>query len=252
MFEVSAILFDWGNTLARVAWQNDAWRRGVRAACNVLAMYRVVAEGAAEELERAMARAEAEAAADPACAEVRTESVFDAWAQAYGWEPVPEELRVRAVRAFCEQWVGCLDPIPGALQTLATLRDRGYRLGLASNCWTPSEYAWAELRRQGFDRYLHAVTFSCEVGFRKPSAVFFRAAVNALALQPPPSPERVLFVGDSPLCDIAPAAAAGMRTAWVRGPSGAWASQPQATVRPDVSVRWVGELLPLLPSPPGP
>ncbi|MBN1489226.1 MAG: HAD family hydrolase [Phycisphaerae bacterium] len=242
---VDVILLDWGGTLARVARQIEAWQRGAQAACDVFARHGRSHPEAAAKLAETILTAEQRADADPAHIEVDARNVLAAWVSACGWEPPPEAAGTEALDAFGTHWIGCLDPLPGALEAVKTLRQRGYRLGLASNCWTPEAFCHAELRRHGFDTHLHAVTFSCEVGYRKPSPRFYRTALcNVTANGSPPPAERVLFVGDSLRCDVVGPAALGMRTAWIADPTAAMPS-PQ----PDVCVRSVAELLEHLPGP---
>ena len=51
------------------------------------------------------------------------------------------------------------------------------------------------------------VVVSSQVGFRKPHRRFFQAVLSAVGSEP----QRVLCVGDDPLCDVAGAEAIGMR-----------------------------------------
>jgi putative hydrolase of the HAD superfamily len=87
--------------------------------------------------------------------------------------------------------------------TLATLRARGYRLGVASN----------------YDRRLHSVraglpelqplehiTLSAEVGWRKPAAAFFKAVCARMDCPA----EALLLVGDDAVNDVGGARSAGL------------------------------------------
>lgn len=247
-FSVDVILLDWGGTLARVATQEEAWARGAQRACGSLARHGLLHEAAVDRLIEIIHRMEYAAQRDPQHVEVRIDDVFAALADACGWSYPDEAVRNEAIHAFGEEWVGCLHPYPGAADTLAALRDRGYRLGLASNCWTPAPYIHAELDRHGFTPHLHGITLSCEVGYRKPAPIFFPTALKkALENGHVPPSDRVLFVGDSPIPDIAGPAAAGMRTVLVRNPESRCPREDFDGVSPDLRVDAISELLAYLP-----
>jgi FMN phosphatase YigB (HAD superfamily) len=157
-------------------------------------------------------------------------------------------IRREAIDAFGACWIGCLEPCPGALEAVKELRERGYRMGLASNCWTPAAYAMPELERQGFAQLLHGVTLSCDVGRRKPAEAFYEAALRAVGVSMRDGDlSRVLFVGDAPIFDVAAPAALGMKTALVRTPPGTWPAEHYERIAPAVRVDAIAELLPHLP-----
>jgi len=94
------------------------------------------------------------------------------------------------------------DPLPGAVETLESLRARGMELAVVSN-W---DVGLAEhLRRLGIDRLFSAVVTSAEAGAAKPDPAAFRLALERLAV----APGRALHVGDEPE-DEQGAALAGM------------------------------------------
>ncbi len=76
-----------------------------------------------------------------------------------------------------------------------------------------------------------------EIGHDKPDARAFARLAGVLNVPP----GRILFVGDNPVNDIEGAAAAGMRTCWVR-----LSAHHECRVLPDVTVRSVAELPALL------
>ncbi len=245
---IDVILLDWGGTLARVATQDEAWLRGARAVCDVLARHGFTCPDASDRLIRMVHEAEIRAQHDPSHVEVDVNDLFAEWATACGWPRPGDAVRDEAVHAFGENWIGCLHVYPWTTDTLAALHTRGYRLGVASNCWTPSRYVHAELDRHGFRPFVHGVTLSCEVGYRKPARVLYetalRAAVGNGALPPP---ERVLFVGDSPIPDIAGPAAMGMKTALVRNDESPCPREEFEQVSPDLRLDTVTDLLRVLP-----
>lgn len=130
------------------------------------------------------------------------------------------------------------DLYPDVRSAFTALRDGGVRVYVAGN----------QTRRAGellraLDLPVDGLATSGEWGVAKPSAAFF-ARVLELADLPA---ERVLYVGDHPANDIAPAAHAGLRTAHLRrGPYGhLWADAPEAA-RADWRIDSLNELAPLL------
>ncbi len=93
---------------------------------------------------------------------------------------------------------------PGTAQTLATLSDQGYQLGIASNFDS-------RLRRvaTGIDalRPLRHLVISTEVGWRKPAPAFFVELCRRTGLLP----QQILFLGDDAVNDYQGARAAGLQ-----------------------------------------
>jgi HAD superfamily hydrolase (TIGR01509 family) len=103
-------------------------------------------------------------------------------------------------------WLGAhLDP--DAIPLLESLRSGGIRVGLCSNAPYRVRSLQAQLAFLGLDGHLDSVTFSAEVGWRKPSRRIFEVAIRALAT----GAARTVMVGDSEAADVAGAHAAGMR-----------------------------------------
>ncbi len=119
------------------------------------------------------------------------------------WATVEREVRAR----FDE----LSPPIPGALELLKRLGRAGFRLGLIAN---QGEEARRRLDALGMLDAFEVVAFSEEVGSHKPDPALFLHAIG----QAGAAPETCLMVGDRLDNDIAPAAALGMKTAWVRWP----------------------------------
>jgi putative hydrolase of the HAD superfamily len=97
-----------------------------------------------------------------------------------------------------------LKPRPGALETLAELRRRGYLLGLITVCSEEVEELWEETPFAGlFD----ATVFSCSAGVRKPDPRIYRLALDELEVDP----GEAIFVGDGANDELAGAERVGMR-----------------------------------------
>ncbi len=117
-----------------------------------------------------------------------------------------------ALRIEQEAWWHGAHLDPEAIPLLDSLRARGIRVGLCSNAPYRVQSLHAQLAFLGLDGHLDAVTFSAEVGWRKPSPRIFAAALSALGT----TAERAVMVGDSEAADIAGAHAAGMRAVLIR------------------------------------
>lgn len=101
---------------------------------------------------------------------------------------------------------------PGAAEAVRGLAARGIALGIVSN--TGRTPGWA-LRRylESHDllRYFRAVSFSDEVGARKPEAEIFRRALAKLGPEAGRAPADTAHVGDNPDADVEGARGVGMR-----------------------------------------
>jgi putative hydrolase of the HAD superfamily len=103
-------------------------------------------------------------------------------------------------------------PMPGAIEALRALAARGVRLGIVSNTGrTPGVVLRRILARHDMLRYFEAVaiSYSDEVGFRKPDARIFARSLAALGVEP----GRAMHVGDNPEADVLGAQRFGMRAA---------------------------------------
>lgn len=243
--DIDLIIFDWGGTLADVTNQPEALFAGSSVVSEVLTGRRDA--NAARELVAHAFRAEKEAAADPDCREVDLAVLLAKWAEARGQPPDAERLAA-AVQALGERWVGgALEPLPGSLEAVRKLREAGYRLGLVSNCWIPKLYCDRELARQGFAPLMDFAVYSSEIGYRKPSKTIYETALGrAYPNGQEPDLARVLFVGDSPACDIMGPATLGMKTVLVAGRAGLWSEQDLSRAKPDLRISSVAELPALL------
>ena len=100
---------------------------------------------------------------------------------------------------------------PGIEETLARLRDLGYRIGLISN----TGRTWGRFLRRVQDRlgigsYFDVRVFSDEVRVRKPDPRIFRTAIEALRIDP----SETVHIGDDATADVAGAKQVGLRAVW--------------------------------------
>jgi len=115
---------------------------------------------------------------------------------------------------------------PDTLPLLDTLRRHGIRVGLCSNAPYRLRSLRGQLTHLGLDAHLDAVTFSAEVGWRKPSPRIFSAALRALGTDS----AHTVMVGDSERGDIAGARRAGMRSVLVNRSGARVASTADAVI----------------------
>lgn len=205
-----AVIFDLGETL--VAYHDwDAgmparWRRA-----HALLAGRAPAAAAAATPER---YAEAMCAAETAHWErVATEHwsgppegiVEDGFAR-LGYPARPAEL-LAALDGYAAAVDGWATPYADAAATLATLRARGYRLGLLSNTWWAASWHNADLAAHGLAPLLDTLVYTSDLPHSKPHPWVFGEVARRLGV----APDACVMVGDRPLDDIAGALAAGMR-----------------------------------------
>jgi putative hydrolase of the HAD superfamily len=108
-----------------------------------------------------------------------------------GWEPLFKTVK----------------PYKNAAQTLDALRKAGYKLALMSDF--PPETKLEYLKLTGFWDTVHC---SEGYGVLKPHLLPFKELAAAMSLPC----EKILYVGNSRPYDIAGAAKAGMKTAWIK------------------------------------
>lgn len=212
---IRALLFDYGLTLITYDRPADALLRAYEAI--VLRLRAAGLEAvppAALMLREVHDRIEEAVAAHEAAGDLSEIDLVALERRAYGSlgltlsDHLLEEIDDAVQHAW---WEGVVVP-PGTVRTLEELRRRGLRLGLCSNAPYRSRSLHAQLRHLRLDRHLDSVTFSSEVGWRKPSPRIFAAALEALGVEA----EQAAMIGDRRHEDIAGARALGMTTIRVR------------------------------------
>jgi HAD superfamily hydrolase (TIGR01509 family) len=118
------------------------------------------------------------------------------------WEAAGREVR--------DDFAALSPVIPGA-EALVEHLARRYRLGLIAN---QGRECRARLEALGLLGRFEVVALAEELGLFKPDPALFRLAAERAGADP----RECLMVGDRPDNDLAPAAALGMATAWVRWP----------------------------------
>jgi putative hydrolase of the HAD superfamily len=97
---------------------------------------------------------------------------------------------------------------PGAVAAIRALAARGLTLGIVSNTGrTPGSVLRRLLARAGVLDGFRVLSFSDEVGARKPSAAIFQRTLDAAGCPP----AAAVHIGDDPVTDVGGARALGMR-----------------------------------------
>jgi FMN phosphatase YigB (HAD superfamily) len=146
---------------------------------------------------------------------------------------VPRALTEGLIEIHSRCLAAVAEPLPGRPGLLDWLSGR-YRLGLVSNF----DYAPTVLRileADGILERFEVVLVSDRVGWRKPSARIFEAALARLGVEA----GNCLFVGDRPDIDVAGAHRVGMAAAWLN--PGA-EPLPEGLPAPDFTLSWLGDV----------
>ena len=98
---------------------------------------------------------------------------------------------------------------PGAIETLARLREQGIRLGLVTNGARVEQRA--KIERFELAPYFDHILIEGELGYGKPDERVYRAAMAALRTEP----TQTWFVGDNLEWDVAAPQRLGLYTVWV-------------------------------------
>lgn len=97
---------------------------------------------------------------------------------------------------------------PGAAEAVRGLAERGIALGIVSNTGrTPGIVLRQILERHDLLRHFSVISYSDEVGYRKPDPEIFRLTLAGLGAEA----RQAAHVGDNPIADVTGAQGAGMR-----------------------------------------
>ena len=200
---IRGVLFDWGGTIVR----DDAVRFTAPSAA--------VASYAQKRLELALQPADIERAIQAVLPDYRPGETETAphlscvLGQAFTWLGV--EAGASDVdscsRLFFEEATAGLEVYDDARALLASLRYRGFSIGVVTNAIFPAALFAPRVSQLGLAGYLDTFVSSADLGRAKPNPEPFRKALTDLRLEP----EEALFVGDTVETDIVGAQAAGMR-----------------------------------------
>jgi putative hydrolase of the HAD superfamily len=204
---LEAVLFDYGDTLLEFRFDEDVWLGCVRDMLVAAGGPPERARDLRDELRR---RFEALTADPDDHAELVYAEVVGEALAACG-TPVGPELVRAAIEAEHSGWAAARHLHREAHRLLEDVRARGLRIAIVSNTFDPPDLLHADLAAEGVAERVDAIVFSSEVGWRKPAPEIYRAALDAIGVEP----RNALFVGDRVREDVQGPAALGMRTCLV-------------------------------------
>ena len=120
--------------------------------------------------------------------------------------------------------------VPGTLEMLQRVRDRGCSIGLISDvAWgLPSEYPLRDMKHFRLEGFFDDMIFSSDVGMRKPNPRLFKMALFNLSA----AKDESMYIGNSLQFDVRGAKSVGMKA--VLKKSGYF--QPDDSIVPDHTV----------------
>ena len=201
----AAVLFDWGDTLMRFAYDEALVEAGHRAGLAALERQDL------PEVERMAAhfreRYEPFFWIPGTVEELEYPGLVRQLLRDFGVEVTDDEL-TRFLEAEHAAWEPARQPAAHTPALLEALRKRGLKLGLVSNAIDPGWLIHRDLERSGLAERLDFAVFSSEVGKRKPHPAIFERALQALGVDAGDA----VFVGDRLYEDVRGAGDLGMTT----------------------------------------
>ena len=201
----AAVLFDWGDTLMRFAYDEALVEAGHRAGLAALGRDDL------PEVERLAAhfreRYEPFFWIPGTVEELEYPGLVRRLLGDFGVEVTDDEL-TRFLEAEHAAWDPARQLAAHTPALLASLRARGLKLGLVSNAFDPGWLLQRDLEQMGLAEPLDFAVFSSEVGKRKPHPAIFERALDALGV----GADDAVFVGDRLYEDIRGAGELGMTT----------------------------------------
>jgi putative hydrolase of the HAD superfamily len=229
---LEAVLFDWGDTLMRFAYDEALIEAGHRAGLEA------IGRDGLPELEQLVPhfreRYQQFFWTPGAVEEIEYPGLVRQLFGDFDVELSDEELG-RFLEAEHAAWAPARQLAAHTPALLEALRDRGLKLGLVSNAFDPGWLLHRDLEQMGLADRLDFAVFSSEVGKRKPHPAIFEHALAALGV----APGVALFVGDRLYEDVRGAGEVGMTTAlalWFRADENPEGGEPdfQAFTQMDV------------------
>jgi putative hydrolase of the HAD superfamily len=145
--------------------------------------------------------------------------------------PITMEQLTRAVEIRLELIRRTLTPRPDALETLARIRNNGYKISLLSNCSIEIPIVWPET---AFADLVDSAIFSSRERLKKPDPRIYRLACDRLGMKP----EDCLYIADGENYELAAAAKVGLHPLLLRNSSRDNASDLLREAR-----EWQGDLI---------
>lgn len=126
--------------------------------------------------------------------------------------PITTEQLTRAVEIRLQLIRRTLSPRPDGLETLAQIKNAGYKIGLLSNCSIEIPIVWPET---GFADLVDSAIFSSREGLKKPDPRIYRVACERLGV----APESCLYIADGENYELTAAGKVGLHCLLLRNSS---------------------------------
>lgn len=233
MTGLRAVTFDFWGTLMRDRPDGLARARAVRLAALAAGLSRAGQACPPQSLERAYDRCEAvmdgrfwQHRRDvPVCQQV---CLLLECLEAGLAARLPDRVLADAVDGYAAAILAAPpDLLPGAGEAVRRLRAAGLRLAIVSNTGrTPGRTLRRLLAGQGLLEHFAVISYSDEVGVRKPHPEIFTRTLERLGVEA----GQALHVGDNPEDDVRGARGVGMRAAHYAGHAGAPAAEADLVV----------------------
>jgi putative hydrolase of the HAD superfamily len=213
---LEAVLFDYGHTLIHFDERPHSALVGAYENINRLLAATLEREVPAAELliEKVSRAVDDEIQRDYAAGraeEVEIAAIYDTALRALGLELTPAVIE-RVMELEQEGWLNSVHVGPDVLGVLERLRRDGFRLGVVSNAAYLPRLMTSQLVALGLGPFFEGITFSSEVGVRKPDPRIYADALKKVGV----GASRALFVGDRIREDIQGPKALGMRAVLTR------------------------------------
>lgn len=241
MSGLDAVLFDYGHTLIHFDDRPHAQLVDAYERINHLLAERLEREVPAAQvlIEKVSRAVDDEIQRDYAAGrqeEVEIAGLYDAALRGLGLEIDPE-LIDQVMEMEQDGWLRFVHVGPDVLATLQTLRQSGVRLGIVSNAAYLPRLMVGQLASLGLRDFFDGVTFSSEVGLRKPHPRIYQDALRKLGV----AADATLFVGDRVREDVQGPKNLGMRAVLTRE----WRQEDDPGVA-DFVIERLGQLPPIV------
>ena len=138
-------------------------------------------------------------------------ATFAALATQLGCDPSPAETRRGHGHAPAADPLQTLAPRAGVVDVIKEIRSDGYAIGVPTDCTAETPEMWPSLP---YSAVVDAVTFSCEVGQRKPHPAGYRDVSHKLGV----AAKECLYVGDGSSAELSGATSARMTAVLLETP----------------------------------
>lgn len=127
----------------------------------------------------------------------------------FGEENISYEDAVELNNVYMEGMKEKVVARPGAFETIKYLSEKGYKLAIATN--GPRIPLETKIEKLGITNYINTIFSAEEVGFMKPSPIFYEGLMKKVGIK---NKSEVLFVGDDLEKDIKGGLENGLDTCW--------------------------------------